>query len=93
MWMVNRELRARTSLEAAASRFEKENASLQASNKRLGSDLEMLKDTIGMIGNRGEDWLESLRLLHKAQKRENDRHALLLRGHATHRPAAAHPAL
>eukprot|EP00900_Chrysochromulina_parva_P006843 jgi/Chrpa1/1615/Chrysochromulina_OHIO_Genome00010725-RA len=82
MWMVNRELRARTSLEAAASRFEKENASLQASNKRLGSDLEMLKDTIGMIGNRGEDWLESLRLLHKAQKRENDRHALLLRGHA-----------
>jgi hypothetical protein len=42
----------------------------------------MLQDTIGAIGERGDDWLGQLRFLHAAQKRENDRHSLLLRGHA-----------
>jgi hypothetical protein len=40
------------------------------------------QDTIGAIGNKGDDWLGQLRFLYSAQKRENDRHSLLLRGHA-----------
>jgi len=82
LWRLNRELRTRRSLEDTASRLERENATLQASSQQLSGDLDMLKDTIGAIGDKGDDWLGQLRLLYKAQKRENDRHSLLLRGHA-----------
>merc|ERR1719230_748881 len=48
----------------------------------MSSDLEMLKSTIGAVGDKGDDWIAQLRVLYAAQKRENDRHSLLLRGHA-----------
>ena len=44
--------------------------------------MTMLQDTIGAIGDKGDDWIGQLRFLYQAQKRENDRHSLLLRGHA-----------
>ena len=36
----------------------------------------------GAIGDKGDDWLGQLRGLYHSQKRENDRQAFLLRGHA-----------
>ena len=42
----------------------------------------MLQETIGAIGDKGDDWLGQLRFLYEGQKRENDRQGLLLRGHA-----------
>ena len=82
LWRLNRELRIRHSLQQTAGRLEHENAALQQTTAQLNGDLEMLKHTIGAIGDKGDDWLGQLRLLYKAQKRENDRHSLLLRGHA-----------
>lgn len=77
-----RELRTRVSFEASASALAAENESLRLTSAGLSSDVEMLKETIGAIGDKGDDWLGQLRTLHAAQRRENDRHSLLLRGHA-----------
>ena len=55
---------------------------LKKSTQQLQADLTMLQDTIGAIGDKGDDWIGQLRFLYSAQKRENDRQSLLLRGHA-----------
>ena len=52
-----------------------ENAQLKQSSEQLSSDLTMLQDTIGAIGDKGDDWIGQLRFLYQAQKRENDRHS------------------
>ena len=59
-----------------------ENAALKQSSVQLSSDLTMLQETIGAIGDKGDDWLGQLRFLYMSQKRENDRQSMLLRGHA-----------
>ena len=59
-----------------------ENAALKQSSEQLQYDLTMLQETIGAIGDKGDDWLGQLRFLYEGQKRENDRQGLLLRGHA-----------
>mmetsp|Transcript_10743 Transcript_10743/g.27583 ORF Transcript_10743/g.27583 Transcript_10743/m.27583 type:complete len:285 (-) Transcript_10743:239-1093(-) len=82
LWRLNREMRTRKSLEEVAASLKEENEALRESTTTLSGDLEMLKETIGAIGDKGDDWLGQLRLLYSAQKRENDRHSLLLRGHA-----------
>ena len=82
LWRTSRELRMRVAFERVASELSEENASLKASSAQLKGDLVMLQDTIGALGDRGADWLGQLRVLYAAQKRENDRHGLLLRGHA-----------
>lgn len=82
LWRSNRELRMRVAFEQSAQQLTEENAALKASSQQLSSDLVMLQDTIGALGDKGDDWLGQLRFLHAAQKRENDRHGMLLRGHA-----------
>ena len=73
---------ARLTFERSATLLSEENAQLKQSSEQLSSDLNMLQDTIGAIGDKGDDWIGQLRFLYQAQKRENDRHSLLLRGHA-----------
>ena len=82
LWNTLRELRVRHSLQQSAQQLELENHKLRAATEEMSSDLDMLKSTIGAIGDKGDDWLSQLRVLHMAQKRENDRHSMLLRGHA-----------
>jgi hypothetical protein len=82
LWKAQRELRTRFTVEETAERLQAENEKLLASTMQMSSDLDMLKDTIGAIGDKGDDWLSQLRAMYLAQKRENDRHSLLLRGHA-----------
>lgn len=82
LWRVMRELRLRTTFEQAARQLGAENATLKQSSEQLQSDLTMLQDTIGALGDKGDDWLGQLRGLYLSQKRENDRQSLLLRGHA-----------
>lgn len=82
LWSANRQLRMRVAFETSAQRLSEENAALKGHAEQLQNDLMMLQDTIGALGNKGDNWLEQLRFLYNAQKRENDRHGLLLRGHA-----------
>ena len=82
LWSANRQLRMRVAFETSANRLSEENAALKGHAEQLQSDLVMLQETIGALGNKGDDWLGQLRFLYQAQKRENDRHGLLLRGHA-----------
>ena len=81
-YFSNRQLRMRVAFETAAQRLSEENEALKASSEQMQSDLVMLQDMIGALGHKGDDWLGQLRFLYEAQKRENDRHGLLLRGHA-----------
>ena len=82
LWRNSRELQLRTTLEASAKSLAEENSTLRASTDQLRSDLLMLQDTVGALGDKGDDWLGQLRFLYNAQKRENDRQSLMLRGHA-----------
>ena len=82
LWKVLQELRLRQRVERTAIELEAQNTELRSSVAQLGSDLDMLKDTIGAIGDKGDDWIGQLRFLWHAQQRENDRHSMLLRGHA-----------
>ena len=75
-------LRLRHTFEDSARQLTEENASLKQSSVQLSSDLTMLQETIGAIGDKGDDWLGQLRFLYMSQKRENDRQSMLLRGHA-----------
>jgi len=82
LWRILGELRTRLTVEDAASRLEQENKKLRATSELMDTDLEMLKQTIGAVGEKGDDWIAQLRTLYAAQRQENDRHSMLLRGHA-----------
>lgn len=82
LWLAQRELRTRVTVESSAAALKQENERLRELTATMGSDLEMLKTTIGAIGDKGESWLAQLRVLYEGQKRENDRHSMLLKGHA-----------
>ena len=79
---AQRELRTRYSFETSALQLEEENSRLREASAQMSSDLAMLKDTIGAVGDKGDQWIGQLRVLYLGQKRENDRHSMLLRGHA-----------
>ena len=82
LWTAQRELRTRYSFETSALQLEEENGRLREASAQMSSDLAMLKDTIGAVGDKGDQWIGQLRVLYLGQKRENDRHSMLLRGHA-----------
>jgi len=73
---------ANTTLEANMSTLQATNTTLKETSASLQGDLTMLKETIGLVGEMSGAWLEQLRQLHLQHKRENDRQALMLKGHA-----------
>lgn len=75
LWRVARELRLRQTLEESVQKLSEENTQLRSSTEQLGADLTMLQDTVGALGNKGDDWLGQLRFLYFAKKR-GDQHYL-----------------
>ena len=57
-------LRLRHTFEDSAKKMIEENAALKQSSEQLQYDLTMLQETIGAIGDKGDDWLGQLRFLY-----------------------------
>ena len=51
----------------------------QVSNKRLEDDIEMLKATVGIVGQKGDLLIEQLRIVHDNIKEENIRQRALIK--------------
>lgn len=55
---------------------------LQCASKVLTKDLEMLKNTIGIMGENADDVIGKLRQIHQSLQLENDKHSLLVQNSA-----------
>ena len=73
---------ANNGLAANVSSLEQTSAELQRSKDALASDLLLLQETVGIVGEMSREWLEQLRTLSLQHKKENDRQAKLLKGQA-----------
>ena len=73
---------ANTGLMANVSSLEQTSAELERTTAGLQSDLNLLQDTIGIVGEMSSQWLGQLRDLSQQHRRENDRQAGLLKGQA-----------